>query len=98
MRKYTGLPLIEQVEHYRSAGTPPHGGLFACGVIGRKLPSSPNQIAFDDDWWRQNLRWTYQDQLSFAYLVHQYEMPITIIPGNLLNNHYFDWMRHNSNA
>jgi hypothetical protein len=98
MVKYAGLPLSEQVEHYRRAGTPAHCGLFACGVIGRTEPPSSATIEFDNAWWQENVKWTYQDQLSFAHLVHQRKMLVRTIPGNLWNNKYFDLVAHNSDS
>jgi O-antigen biosynthesis protein len=96
MKKYANLPLSEQVQYYKNFGTPTNCGLFACGVIGRKAPNSHDTIKFEEEWWEENLRWTYQDQLSFAHLVYQKQIPVSIIPGNLWSNKYFDVLQHTS--
>ena len=96
MKKYENLPMNEQVQHYSFLGTPAHCGLFACGVIGRRLPNETEQILFNNEWWEENKKWTYQDQLSFAHLVYQKKISIGCIEGYLWNNKYFDWKGHKS--
>jgi hypothetical protein len=96
-KKY-GLALTEQVETYRAAGTPPHGGLYAGGFIGRKLPASLKLIEFERAWWAENLKWGPQDQLSFPHLVRQRDVPVATIPAHLRNNPYFDLVPHKSDA
>ena len=96
MKKYEGLPVREQVEDYRRAGHPAHAGLFACGVLGRAAPVSAAQATFDEAWWRENKRWTFQDQLSFAALARTMALPIATIPADLWSNDYFNWIPHMS--
>jgi O-antigen biosynthesis protein len=97
MAKYQGLPLIQQVESYRAAGHPENAGLYACGVLGRKLPILNLQKRFDEAWWQENIQWAYQDQLSFAFLARNWALPIApITTGTLWNNPYFYPVAHTS--
>lgn len=63
MPKYSGLPIYEQVEAYRGLGHPEGFGLWACGMLIRRHNKKVEE--FNKNWWNENLKWTYQDQLSF---------------------------------
>jgi Protein of unknown function (DUF616) len=65
--KYQGLPIREQVASYRTS-VEPHAGLYACGVVVRREPASELLQAATQSWWDENVRWTYQDQLSLPYV------------------------------
>lgn len=62
MAKYEGLPVRQQVRHYRKGGYPDEWGLWATGFIvyqrGGWLPH------FGNAWLAEQARWSYQDQLS----------------------------------
>lgn len=96
MEKYNDLPLQEQVDHYVSEGLTAHGGLYACGVIGRRCPESFAVQRFDKAWWAENARWTYQDQISFPHIAKRENVRIKTIPGNLWKNDFFDHSPHQS--
>lgn len=59
--RYAALPLREQVAAYRAEGYPDDLGLFACGTIVWTWQAR----AMGEDWWRECVKWGYQDQLSF---------------------------------
>ena len=88
MPKYLGLPLSDQVEHYRRQGYPEHNGLLAAGVIVRDL-RAPRLEAINGHWWEENLRWSYQDQLSLPYVLWKNGYGVDEIPINLWQNEYF---------
>jgi hypothetical protein len=98
LEKYRGLPIAQQVESYKSI-VPPHGGLYACGVIVRREPAGQRMADVNARWWRENLRWTYQDQLSLPYVLRTGETcQPRIIPGDILSNRWLDFIPHNSRA
>jgi hypothetical protein len=98
MSKYHGLPIFPQVEAYRST-VPPRDGLYACAVIVRREPASERMKAVNALWWEQNLKWTYQDQLSLPYVLRQKrQCEPTRIPGHLWSNKWFDVMPHNADT
>ena len=57
----------EQVNYYKSQGFPEKYGLGVMGAIFRKHNDSA-VIKVMEDWWDENVRFTNQDQLSFAYV------------------------------
>jgi hypothetical protein len=95
MRKYAGLPLQQQVEHYRARGFPGTNGLYASGVMVRD--SSNRRIRrLGREWMRENVRWTYQDQLSLPYLLWRVAITPGVIPYNLWDNPLFTLTPHTS--
>jgi hypothetical protein len=85
MPKYEGLPLREQVESYRRMGLPPGHGLYAGGILVRDRDVGKNR-RFGRCWWRENLRWTYQDQLSLPYVLWRLGVRPHVMPHNLWSN------------
>lgn len=69
MKKYEGLPIAEQVQHYRMLGHPEHWGLWACGCIARARNDRLSRLMLD--WWDECQRWTYQDQISLPFVLRQ---------------------------
>jgi len=96
MLKYRELPIERQVENYRKLGIQPHSGLFACGVIARKEPLPAVLRRANKKWWAENLRWTYQDQLSLPYVLFSLGTDVDPIPANLWRNDWFDLIPHKS--
>jgi hypothetical protein len=94
MEKYRGRPVFEQVEAYRREGVIEHGGLFECGVIARQEPLNDRVRRVNELWWKENEKWTYQDQLSLPYVLKATDKTVGVIPGNILNNKWFDWIAH----
>ena len=47
-------------------------------------------------WWTENVRWTFQDQISWPFVLHQLGIGVDLIRGNLWRNYCFDWIPHNS--
>jgi len=65
--RYPRAVMEEQVNFYKSQGFPPHYGLGVMGAIFRKH-NDERVIKLMEDWWDENIRFTNQDQLSFAYV------------------------------
>jgi hypothetical protein len=91
--KYGHLPIVEQVESYRSEGYPEHNGLMANTIIGR-ASNDRDLDTINDLWWHENLRWTYQDQLSLPYVLWKLKKTYVPIDIYLWHNEYFSWRRH----
>lgn len=92
MRKYQGLPLFDQVEHYRRQGFT-RSELYACGVLVRDNAYRPLR-RLNEAWLAECLRWTYQDQLSLPYLLWRYNVLPALIPYNLWSNHLIAHQPH----
>jgi hypothetical protein len=98
MRKYRSQPVISQVDSYR-AEVPPHGGLYAGGVIVRREPPSERVLAANEAWWAENVNWTYQDQVSLPYVLRRLGGPEPVpIRENLWENSWFEILPHASDA
>ena len=65
--RYPRAVMEEQVEFYRKEGFPKHYGLGVMGALFRQH-SHPDVIKVMEDWWDENIKYTNQDQLSFAYV------------------------------
>jgi hypothetical protein len=97
--KYDGQPIREQVAYYCAQGFPPGHGLWLGGVIARD--SENQQIRqLNEMWMEENLRWTYQNQISLAYLLWRLGIEPGVIPlkGNRLrDNDLFRIEHHRTN-
>ena len=98
MPKYQHAPILPQVEAYRSV-VPPHSGLYACTVIIRREPSPERLKRAHELWWKANVTWTYQDQLSLPFVLRRVGGcdPVGIV-DSLWQNRWFDFLAHNSDA
>jgi hypothetical protein len=95
MPKYQGQRVMEQVRYYESRGYPRNNGLYAGGLVARD--SSRRKVRrLCRHWLRENLRWTYQDQLSLPYLFWKEDFSPSVFPYNLWENHWFEVLGHNS--
>lgn len=66
-KRYAGLPLPQQVTHYRADGFPQPYGHFWTGLMVRTGAAAVP--SFGDAWLSENIRWTYHDQLSLPYVM-----------------------------
>jgi hypothetical protein len=95
MPKYHNLPLHDQVATYRAEGYPEHHGLMACTVIARHF-NDDRLECINEAWWQENLRWTYQDQLSLPVVLWRQGLAYDAVEMNLWNNDWFTWAPHRS--
>jgi hypothetical protein len=95
MRKYRGLKLPEQVEAYRAEGYPEHAGLMATTLIARRV-GHPMHEAVNIGWWNENLKWTYQDQLSLPVVLWRLNHTYDPVRLYLWDNPWFDRLEHTS--
>lgn len=85
MPKYEGLPLVEQVNHYRAQGLT--GGTLLCGgVIAREHTSAMARL--EADWWEECCAWSPQDQLSLPYVLWKNGVAPGLMPGDIYSNDY----------
>lgn len=91
-RKYQGLSIPEQAEHYRAEGHPEHWGLWACGTMA--TVKGPIDKALDA-WWDENVRWSYQDQVSFPVVMRRADLLPTSFPHEQYRSPWFAVGGHN---
>jgi hypothetical protein len=92
MRKYQAQPIHEQAASYRTEGYPAQNGLMACGLIARRARADLGGI--NEMWWRENLRWSYQDQLSLPVVLWRMGRGFDRIEKNLWHNDLIAWHGH----
>ncbi len=95
MAKYAGLPLREQVAHYRAEGFPAHAGLMAGGLIARS-PDHPELSRINRAWWAEHLAWSYQDQLSLPVVLWRLGLGYDPVRLDLWGNAWFNRLEHAS--
>lgn len=97
MQKYAGLPMARQVGAYRAEGYPANNGLMACGLIARR-PGDSRLAGIAEAWWQENVRWTYQDQLSLPVVLWRLGAGVDVVQRNLWDNDWFTYVHHSSEA
>lgn len=92
--KYASLSpsTVEQAEHYRQAGFPANAGLWALGSIARVR--SDRLDAAMEDWWRECVEWTYQDQVSFPVVMRRHGIEVATFPWPQYGSPWFQIMGH----
>ncbi|HWD45899.1 MAG TPA: hypothetical protein VHM23_19675 [Actinomycetota bacterium] len=92
--KYAGLPVVEQARHYLEGGFPDGWGLWATGLIAYR--NGPWLGRFGNAWLAEQVRWTYQDQLSQAPLLYDAGLRPVDLDGGLWGNPRFGVTGHRS--
>jgi O-antigen biosynthesis protein len=92
MRKYQDQPIREQVEAYREEGHPRDWGLWACGVIA-SIRGPMDEIF--DAWWDENVKWSYQDQISLPVVCRRAGVRPGNFPHHQLSSPWFAIGGHN---
>lgn len=88
--KNEGQPLCQQVAHYRAQGFQSTNGLYAATIIVRDN-TNPTVIQLNEEWMRENIEWTYRDQLSLPFVLEKHGIRPGILPYNLYDNEAFTW-------
>lgn len=90
--KYAKEPLDEQVSFYRQEGFPENYGLYECGVMARDMSNSVVKKV-GEMWLEQNLKWSYQDQVSLPYVLWKTKFQPDILP---ISFRYMNWIHINA--
>lgn len=93
MAKYDGLPIFEQVQAHLTDGYVDGWGLWATGLIATRSDLEPG---FGDAWLAQQMRWTYQDQLSEPPVLYRRGLRPVDLNGGLWGNPRFTIRGHAS--
>lgn len=96
MAKYQDVDVLGQVAEYRQEGFPDDYGLWACGLLIRRHNKRIKK--FNKMWWEHNLKYTYQDQLSFPVCVKRSGVKLKTINLPLNENNLITFLTpHASN-
>jgi hypothetical protein len=82
--------LLKQIEKYEKDGMPKKYGLISSGVIFREH-NNPEIIKLMEDWWDEINIFTYQDQVSFSYIVWKNDFHPSVSMNYVGDNEY--WAR-----
>lgn len=91
MQKYKTQNLTQQYVEYINEGFPDKSGLFENTIIVRKKNHGCNTIF--DKWWIHNLKYSYQDQISYPYVLWSLnKTPDYVIEENVFNNDEYSYV------
>jgi hypothetical protein len=91
MEKYKTQGVDKQYNHYIANGFDDSVGLFENTIIIRKKTDRTNDIF--DTWWLHNLIYSYQDQISYPYVLWEKNfLPDFIINENVFNNNNYSFV------
>ena len=82
-----------QIEFYKESGYPEKNGMVQSGVIIRKH-NEKDCIEICNDWWKELIKWSKRDQLSFNYSIYNKNMIIDIFNPSIISSDYFDYWTH----
>lgn len=85
--KYIHTNMRQEEIDYRKAGMPEHFGLQACTIFVRRHYSE-DCIKFCDAWWKEELKYFSNDQISFQFVKWKQKFRHAIIKENLFKNPY----------
>lgn len=88
MAKYQGQNIGQQCLRYEKEGFPRHWGMWATGWAVWDL-STPKLRAeaevLGEAWLLEQVRWSYQDQISQPYVSWKHGIPIGTLPGSIFD-------------
>lgn len=81
-----------QMEKYRAEGYPENNGMGTTTVMLRRHTEKVRQ--FNEAWWDEVLNHSVRDQLSFDYIAWKLGMKYDVIPGDVFQHEYWDYLDH----
>ncbi len=92
--KYSNQNLRYQYDEYIKKDFPDNIGLFENTIIIRKNDSEINNLF--NDWWIENLKYSFQDQISYPYVLWKNNiLPDYVINENVFNNKKYSYVDYN---
>jgi hypothetical protein len=92
MKKYAGLMVEEQAAHYKASGMPDGWGLWATGIMARRNCWWSED--FGERWLAEQVRWSYQDQVSEPYILWQMGTQPRNLDGSLWHSPHVHFGGH----
>jgi hypothetical protein len=84
--------LAQQAERYRREGFPAHAGLYALGLIGRRMTAAVKKLCYD--WWAEVVRSSPRDQTSLPFVLRRHPAVTTrVLDIDILDNPYVQRVR-----
>jgi len=85
--KYSSENLDLQAATYMAIGHPENAGLYACGIMVRRMTSNVRGLMAS--WWWEIIKYTYQDQISFPVVCRLHRFTPAVFPENQSKNEFF---------
>jgi len=95
LQKYADENMADQVAEYKKF-YPENNGLYALGVLVRKNNDLVKKIM--NDWWNENIRYSYQDQLSFPAVCYMNNFVPSTFQENQYRNNYIHVLWHDDHS
>jgi hypothetical protein len=92
MKKYYGLMCEEQAASYKASGMPDSWGLWATGIMARRRNFWSED--FGERWLAEQVRWSYQDQVSEPYVLWQMDSRPRNLEGSLWHDPHINFRGH----
>jgi hypothetical protein len=97
LNKYKSQNILEQYNIYIKNNFPDNIGLFEKTIFVRKNNLKINDLF--DLWWEHNLKYSYQDQISYPYVLWKKNIiPDYIIEENVFNNKNYSFTDQSLNG
>ncbi len=81
-----------QMRKYFQEGYPLNNGFAVCSVLFRRHTQLVEQ--FNEIWHREIMEGSRRDQLSFNYAAYKAGLKYAHLPGLMLDNPHFNWLKH----
>jgi hypothetical protein len=91
MVKYKDEDMKTQIRYYKKFH-PKKAGLFACTVLIRRKTDRIQRLMMS--WWHENMKFTWQDQLSFPVVLRVHKIHPDVFPEDLYKNNFFSVVHH----
>jgi SAM-dependent methyltransferase/glycosyltransferase involved in cell wall biosynthesis len=80
--------MVKQARAYKREGIPVDHGLYAGGVIARRNTPTHVQAIVAEEWWREIITRSVQDQISLPYVLWKCDVKPGIIPGSVYGTEF----------
>ena len=98
MFKYQTQAVHAQANSYLSLGHPRNWGMWSTGIATYRMYEPSRLRAFGNHWLSEQVRWTYQDQISQPHVLRLHGLRPHEIEGDLYNTPYLLMYGHASEA
>lgn len=97
MEKYANQAVLAQATYYvQQRSHPPAWGMWATGIIARRRSTVNSTLGAR--WLAEQVRWTYQDQISQPFVLHDMGVRPHDLTGPLWHHPHFTVRGHRSDA
>lgn len=84
--KYDLEPIDQQVSAYMADGYPAGNGLIETGCFAKLIDPEVDRIM--ESWWVENMKYSYQDQISLPYVLWKNKFSPSIMDKNIHDNEH----------